>query len=261
MSKLKILLEGNKQLLWLVSLGLFLLVSLFEQFALEQNLCQLCISTLLSQQTSVCNGPMPQAGLLCGFCPSLGSIENNQNAAESITVHAHQMETDTRFLYKRQEFSTNQIVLYNEVLNINFTIPISQPISLGQTTSPEIPVALSSIDGVEIPVESLSRFWWNAAATTAVTLAVSNYQLELFAQNDIPAPIMLRVSVNDRQLGLLWWEKGDNSWESKCLYIPAFYLSNSDVAMVKIEYINDEIIENIDRNAALSWARFVPVSQ
>ncbi|MBK7896473.1 MAG: hypothetical protein IPJ90_16675 [Anaerolineaceae bacterium] len=186
-------------------------------------------------------------------------MESLLTHAEAITIHGHQIEANPKFLYKRIQVLPSELIMYNSALNLNYSIPLSTIFI--QETSSGLPYSLSEVDNNRVNFESFLRLWWAESITVTVPLATTSYQVEIFAQNSVPAPIVLRVRTAEHQLGLLQWDLGDGSWASRCIYLPVEYVSNNSETTVTVEYINDNILVQGDRDAFIAWLRLVPYPQ
>lgn len=88
------------------------------------------------------------------------------------------------------------------------------------------------------------------------------YELQLLAKHDMPAPVVLQIFANDIPVGLLTYQKGDDSWEVKCLGIRPSYWDNAKSRGLKISirYTNDGG-QNGNRDAMISWLSLVPINR
>jgi hypothetical protein len=85
--------------------------------------------------------------------------------------------------------------------------------------------------------------------------APANWTLEVESRHDDPPPVELTITVDTDTVGLLRYDKGDNSWETKSLEIPLMPGYHS----LGLWYLNDhfDTVNKIDRNAYIQNIRWV----
>lgn len=233
--------------------------------AIHTNVCQLCRSAQLSQQTGSCPVANPLSShWTCQLC------NNGQTTAELpinslpalLTISAAEMVSDPQFQYQLTEFSSTELLMYNPALNLNLPISLDKLPTLSvMSQNSIIPHVRSLADDELVPFISFVRLWWNDTVTATLPLTPQyNYQLEIYAQHDAPSPIYLRTSINHQQIGILAWERGDETWSSQCLFVPAAWLAETPTPLLTLNYFNDGGT-NGDRDAAIGWIRLIPILQ
>lgn len=251
--------KGKSNLILLYIAVILIIAVSFPWSAFESNMCQLCASNLARKQVNDCGDPDTTNFRFCHLC-SQNNVESSLAEPEAITIHGYQVEANPKFLYNPVQVLPSKLIMYNSALNLKYSIPFSGSLFIPETPS-SLPYSLSKVDKSRVNFESFLRMWWAETITATVPLTVAPYQIEIFAQNSSPAPIFLRIHVAEHQLGLLQWDLGDGSWTSKCIYLPAQYVSNHPETVITVEYINDNVMAQGDRDAFIAWLRLVPYSQ
>jgi tetratricopeptide (TPR) repeat protein len=78
------------------------------------------------------------------------------------------------------------------------------------------------------------------------------YQVSIRAQNTLPAPVILQLENNFQSFGKVELARGDLSWQ---VFQCKVFLSKG-FHLIDVNYINDAVIEGVDRDAVLNWIKF-----
>lgn len=248
-----------------IAIALILLILLSTQRdIIEQNVCSLCSLQLTEMQSGEC-GTDSEVPQVCGFCrKDTNTVSKPADSSKielsPVTVHAHQMELEDRFLYRMQSLSSDHILLYNPELGYEFPIFFNKLSSaVPRDSSPDGLFVNSAIDKELIPLESIARIWSYGSVVASVPVSSnSNYHLEIYGQHDSPQPVVINVHINSQALGLLKWELGDESWSSQCLYVPKQFVEFDSTVDIELFFVNDGGL-NGNRDAGIAWIRMVPV--
>jgi len=79
----------------------------------------------------------------------------------------------------------------------------------------------------------------------------STYRFTIRTQNSPPPPIRLQLEIDFRPVANFELSRGDGSWEELSTDIPL----NAGLHLLGINFLNDEIINGIDRNAIIEWVK------
>ena len=97
--------------------------------------------------------------------------------------------------------------------------------------------------------------WWNGSAVAVVHVyKEGNYQLTLRARSDPPAPINISIEHNLLTIDEVSLSDGDSNWKE----VTALVSLSPGLHIIGVKFINDETINNINRNAVLDWIGLSP---
>jgi len=98
-----------------------------------------------------------------------------------------------------------------------------------------------------------------SAIETTVDLPAGSYQVQIYGRNAKPGPAMLLIDINDIPLGILTFDRDDESWEIKCLTTNPLYWSDSnrDVAKITVTFLNDSGPGG-GLDGSVAWLMLVP---
>jgi len=105
--------------------------------------------------------------------------------------------------------------------------------------------------------------WWNSVIAVPLDLPVGLYRLQLHGVNDRPGPVLLHLSASGEPLGILRFDRDDDSWETKCVLLhPMHWPQGGDreaPLTLSIAFINDGGPKG-SRDAYIDWVRLIPLS-
>jgi tetratricopeptide (TPR) repeat protein len=109
--------------------------------------------------------------------------------------------------------------------------------------SPGTPLATNSQSTAGI-------FWWSGQAFVLLHSPRDGaYLVDLRVQHSKPAPIQLAVGADSRQLQTLTLSRGDNSWETVSVPVQL----SQGWHTLDIWFLNNGIVDGVDRNAIVDW--------
>ena len=92
--------------------------------------------------------------------------------------------------------------------------------------------------------------WWSGQAATFIQTDESGmYELTIRVQNTPPAPIKLKLEHNFTTIEQFEFSKEDMSWEERTV---EYYLAEG-VHLIIIQFLNDDSVDGVDRNAVIDW--------
>lgn len=106
----------------------------------------------------------------------------------------------------------------------------------------------------ESPSEGLgsATLFWNGAIFAPVNVTqAGQYRLTVKAKNSAPPPIRIQVERNFSSQAVLEFIRGDSSWQE----VGTDILLSSGIQLIGIRFINDEVVNGVDRNAVIDWIR------
>ena len=97
---------------------------------------------------------------------------------------------------------------------------------------------------------SVGMFWWSGEAVAVVSADRAGlYTLNVRLRHSKPAPVQMAVGVDGRLLQRITLAHGDDSWQT--IAIPVRF--SSGLHTINVWFLNNEIVEGVDRDAAIDW--------
>jgi hypothetical protein len=116
-----------------------------------------------------------------------------------------------------------------------------------QTWTNGTPVGGSSVEG-----SGAATLFWNGAIFAPVNVAqAGQYRLTVKVKNSPPPPIRIQVERNFSSQAVLEFTRGDSSWQE----LGTDILLSSGIQLIGIRFLNDEVVNGVDRNAVIDWIR------
>jgi tetratricopeptide (TPR) repeat protein len=97
---------------------------------------------------------------------------------------------------------------------------------------------------------SVARMWWAGDAIIIIQVpAPGEYEITIRAQNTIPPPIQMDLTINNEPVYPFEMERGDMSWQE---YKTEVHLSTG-FHIVGLRYLNNAVVDSVDRDAVIDW--------
>lgn len=166
------------------------------------------------------------------------------------SILSNQINSD--FLFKEAQLKNSNIIINN--IDNNSLIPGHELIWLTNTNSnPE----LFGENLLYNNPNNIGTMWWDGQAITFINIpSDGNYLISYKLKNSQPAPIQIAVDINGIQVKNLSLDKGDNSWEEVNISINL----NKGTYILGIWFLNNAIINNIDRNLEIDSINIIPLN-
>lgn len=100
--------------------------------------------------------------------------------------------------------------------------------------------------------DGVARIWWNDHVGLIIYVdEPGHYRLSMRVLHAPPAPIEMAIGINGVQLRNVSLERGDSSAE----IISVVTQLERGLHLLGIWYLNDAIVDGVDRNAEVEWVR------
>jgi hypothetical protein len=97
---------------------------------------------------------------------------------------------------------------------------------------------------------SIARMWWSGDAIGIISIPSSGkYSVSILAQNTVPPPIQMALTVDLVPVYQFEMERGDLSWVKSNIEI---YLT-AGFHVIGLRFINNGVVNGIDRDAVINW--------
>jgi hypothetical protein len=104
---------------------------------------------------------------------------------------------------------------------------------------------------------SAGVLFWNGAAVAVVDVTqTGRHILRIHARHSRPAPVLLAVGLNDRQLHPIALARDDEQSTTLTMLVDVEQLPQA----VTIRFLNDGVVDGIDRNAVIEWIELTPIN-
>jgi hypothetical protein len=92
--------------------------------------------------------------------------------------------------------------------------------------------------------------WWSGDAVAIIQIPVSgNYAITIRAQNTIPPPIQMELTINLKPVYSFEMQRGDMSWQENETEV---YLS-AGFHVVGLRFLDSGVVSGMDQNAVIDW--------
>ncbi len=111
--------------------------------------------------------------------------------------------------------------------------------------------------GDSIPIKTIDQhiagiLYWSGVVGVFISVPQDGtYQISIQVQNTLPAPVSLQVEDGFDALTNFEVNLGDQTWQ---VYQISAHLKQG-IHLLDVNYLNDEVINNVDRNAILDWIK------
>lgn len=97
---------------------------------------------------------------------------------------------------------------------------------------------------------SIARMWWSGDAIGIIQVpTIGTYSISILAQNTVPPPIQMAITVDLEPVFQFQMERGDLSWEKLNTEITL----TAGFHVIGLRFLNNGVVNGIDRDAVINW--------
>jgi hypothetical protein len=100
------------------------------------------------------------------------------------------------------------------------------------------------------PDRSVGRMWWSGDAVIIIHAPVSGkYAITIRAQNSIPPPVQMNLTLDLVPVYPFEMQRGDMSWQEFQTEVDL----SAGYHVIELQFLNNAIVNGIDRDAVIEW--------